>query len=103
MPELTIIDSDLYWDEVYDTMKPGLMVEECMCRATGFINVFSEMSALIYTALFSSLLKRLVQDPTGSFSKLSGKIHIISLVVPALVCIIESLTLRFGVSVRDLC
>ena len=79
---------------------PFLLWKENMCRTTGFVNVYSEMAALLYVVHFSYLLKKKVQNPTGNVSKVILNMHLFSLLVPAVFCITESFTLMFGVSVR---
>lgn len=69
-----------------------------LCRINGVMGFLVEISSVTMTLLFSSILKRLVTNPSNP--KFFARIYLVAtLLVSAAACVIVYFTLGFGISV----
>ena len=70
-----------------------------ICKITGCLDIFFDMSSFIYLTLFSTLIKRKVIKPTSDFTKTIIVVHGVAIGIPLIFTLVMYFTFDIGVTV----
>ncbi|MFS8160514.1 MAG: hypothetical protein ACMG6E_09990 [Candidatus Roizmanbacteria bacterium] len=71
-----------------------------LCKATGFLNLYTEFLSYFYIASLSYLMKKMVTSPTSNFYIITKIQHIATISIATLIVVLGYFYLEYGLSVR---
>ncbi len=71
-----------------------------LCKATGFLNLYTEFLSYFYIASLSYLMKKMVTSPTSNFYVITKILHIATISVATVIVVLGYFYFNYGLSVR---